>query len=515
MQVININTSLDYNDKEIKDAIFKKYKVKVDDFKIIQRSLDARRSELKFNLKVAVDVKKPLKDSSKLHEPYRIPQTKCDLNIAIVGAGPAGLYAAHILSKCGANIDVYERGGDVDQRVKDVDAFISTRKLNPNSNISFGEGGAGTFSDGKLTSRSKDSRKEYIKEVLFKYGADEEITIMHKPHIGTDVLREVIKKFRNDLIDDGVKFHFNTKVDSLIIENKICKGVVVNDDTKRYDKVILALGNAARDTFKELINLGVDLSAKPFAIGFRIEHLQSYVDQAQFREYAGHPRLLRGEYNLATEGVYSFCMCPGGEVVPSSSEPGYLSVNGMSYHNRGLTNANSAIVTTVNRYENALEAIKFQEEIEKRAFILGGLDYTAPAIHVQDFLENRLPKTFMNVKPSYRLGVKYTKIDEIYTEEIANKLREGLLLMNNKMHDFTYDAMLTAVESKTSSPVRINRDENFTTNIEGLYACGEGAGYAGGIVSAGLDGLKCAEKILEVLWKSLRLNQNILNIQKF
>lgn len=509
MQVININVSLDYNDKEIIDAVLKKYKVKIKDYKILQRSLDARRDELKFNLKILLDVNKRLKDSGTLHEPYQLPKTKCDLKIAIIGAGPAGLYAAHVLSNTGAIVDVYERGGDVDSRVRDVDKFLETRNLNPNSNISFGEGGAGTFSDGKLTSRSKDSRKEYIKETLFKYGADEEITIMHKPHIGTDVLREVIKKFRNDLIKSNVNFHFYTKVEDVVIENKNCNGIVVDGKQIKYDKVILAIGNAARDTFKSLIKNGVLLNAKPFAVGFRIEHLQSYVDKSQFREYAGHPRLLRGEYSLAIEGVYSFCMCPGGEVVASASEPGYLSVNGMSYHDRGLINANSAIVTTIKDYENALDAIKFQENIERRAFELGGSNYTAPAIHVQDFLENRNPKTFKDVKPSYKLGVRYTRIDEIYGNEISDKLRDGLVKMNNKMHDFTYDAIITAVESKTSSPVRINRDEDFETNIKNLYACGEGAGYAGGIVSAGLDGLKCAERILEVLWKNLKSKQNI------
>lgn len=504
MQVINIKTSLDYNDKEIIDAVYKKYRVKIKEYKIIQRSLDARRDELKFDLKIQVDVNKKLKDSSQLHEPYSLPEKKCDLKIAIVGAGPAGLYAAHILSHSGATVDVYERGGDVDSRVRDVDEFLKTRKLNPNSNISFGEGGAGTFSDGKLTSRSKDPRKEYIKETLFKYGANEEITIMHKPHIGTDVLREVIKKFRSDLIESGVNFNFYTKVENLIVENGICKGIFVNGKALHYDKVILAVGNAARDTFKNLISDGVHLDAKPYAVGFRIEHLQSYVDKSQFREYAGHPRLLRGEYNLAIEGVYSFCMCPGGEVVASASEPEFLSVNGMSYHDRGLVNANSAIVTTIKDFSDAMAAIKFQEEIEKRAFILGGSDYTAPAIHVQDFLDNTNPKTFKEVKPSYKLGVRYTKIDEIYVDKIADKLREGLDNMNKKMRDFTHDAILTAVESKTSSPVRINRDDNFETNINNLYACGEGAGYAGGIVSAGLDGLKCAERILEVLWKNLK-----------
>ena len=499
MQLININTSLDYDDREIQKEISKKYGIKVKDYKIIQRSLDARRQTLKFNLKIAVDVDKKLKDSSQMPEPYRLPDKKCDLKIAIVGAGPAGLYAAHVLENTGATVHVYERGGDVDQRVRDVNDFLKSRNLNPNSNISFGEGGAGTFSDGKLTSRSKDARKEYIKEVLFKYGADEEITIMHKPHIGTDVLREVIKHFRKDLEEAGIKFYFNTRVDNILIENGSAKAVVVDGKPIYYDKIILAIGNAARDTFKNLISDGLHLNAKPFAIGFRIEHLQTFVDKSQFKDYAGHPRLFKGEYSLACDGVYSFCMCPGGIVVPSSSEPDHLCVNGMSYHNRGLRNANSAIVTTINNYTKALDSIAFQEEIEKRAFELGGKDYTAPAIHVHDFLDKSEAKTLKEVRPSYPLGVRYVKIYEIYGDKISDKLRQGLLAMNNKMHGFLDDAILTAVESKTSSPVNIERNEEFMTNIKNLYACGEGAGYAGGIVSAGLDGLKCAEKILEVL----------------
>lgn len=499
MQLININTSLDYDDKEIQKEISKKYGIKVKDYKIIQRSLDARRQTLKFNLKIAVDVDKKLKDSSQMPEPYQLPDKKCDLKIAIVGAGPAGLYAAHVLENTGATVHVYERGGDVDQRVRDVNDFLKSRNLNPNSNISFGEGGAGTFSDGKLTSRSKDARKEYIKEVLFKYGADEEITIMHKPHIGTDVLREVIKHFRKDLQEAGIKFYFNTRVDNILIENGTAKAVVVDGKPIYYDKIILAIGNAARDTFKNLISDGLHLNAKPFAIGFRIEHLQTFVDKSQFKDYAGHPRLFKGEYSLACDGVYSFCMCPGGIVVPSSSEPDHLCVNGMSYHNRGLRNANSAIVTTINNYTKALDSIAFQEDIERRAFELGGGDYTVPAIHVQDFLDKSEAKTLKEVRPSYPLGVRYVKIDEIYGDKISDKLRQGLLAMNNKMHGFLDDAILTAVESKTSSPVNIERNEEFMTNIKNLYACGEGAGYAGGIVSAGLDGLKCAEKILEVL----------------
>ena len=499
IQTININVSLDYDDSEITRAIKKKYNINISDYKLITRSLDARKDELKFNLKLAIDYPKKLKVSGAMPKEYELPKKKCDANIAIVGAGPAGLFAAHVLSACGAKITIYERGSKVEDRVRDVEDFIRSRKLNPDSNISFGEGGAGTFSDGKLTSRSKDARKEYIKEILFKYGADSEITIMHKPHIGTDILRNIIIKLREDLKNRGVSINFNTRVDNILIENGKARGVVISDKTFFHDKIILALGNAARDTFLNLIDEKLDIIPKPYAVGFRIEHLQSYVDRCQFREFAGHRRLLHGEYTLTAasnnSGVYSFCMCPGGLVVPSSSEINHLSVNGMSYHNRGLKNANSAIVTTIEKFDDAKSSIEYGREIERRAFEIGGGDYTAPVIHVKDFINRKEANTRGMVNPSYKMGVRYTKIDDILGE-LTDDIRLGLLGMNEKMDGFIDDAVLTAVESKTSSPVRIVRDELFMTNYKNLYACGEGAGFAGGIVSAALDGLKCAESII-------------------
>lgn len=502
-QILNVNVSLDYDNEEIKRAIKKTFHVNISEYEIIERSLDARRRELKFNLKLEVDYNGEIKGSSKYREKYK-PKVgeKKNLKVCIVGFGPAGIYTSHILNLWGASVDVFERGSSIDDRKKDVLNFIKTRELNPESNISFGEGGAGTFSDGKLTSRSKDDRKEYVKDTLFSYGAPEEIKIMHKPHIGTDVMTEVIKNFRNDLLKRGVNIHFNEKVIRILTKNNKVVGIETNSGKYNYDIVILAIGNAARDTFLNLIDEGVLLEGKPFSVGFRIEHDQFFVDKAQFKDYVGHKRLLHGEYSLTAKGgnhgVYSFCMCPGGVVVPSSSEPLHLSVNGMSFHDRGLPNANSAIVRTVNDLTDPIEAINYQREIERRAFIFGGEDYTAPAIHVRDFLDGANPKTKSKITPSIKTGVKYTKIDEIFEDGLADDLREGLIEMDKKMHGFIDDAIITAPETKTSSPIRIKRNEEFLTNIESLYACGEGAGYAGGIVSAALDGLKCAEKIMEV-----------------
>lgn len=502
-QTINVNVSLDYDDSEIKRAAKKDYNLKLESYEIIERSLDARRSILKFNLKLLVDFDFEIKGSGKYREKYKpkeLPKNK--IKVGIVGFGPAGIYAAHILNLAGFNVDVYERGSDVDKRKEDVFKFIESRILNPESNISFGEGGAGTFSDGKLTSRSKDDRKEYVKDTLYSFGAPEDIKIMHKPHIGTDIMTEVIKNFRNDLIKRGVNIYFNSKVKRLIFEGGKVVGIETETGKYYYDIVVLAIGNAARDTFLNLIDEGVHLEGKSFSVGFRIEHSQLFVDKAQFRNYVGNKRLLHGEYSLTAKsgdnGVYSFCMCPGGIVVPSASEEFHLSVNGMSFHDRGLPNANSAIVRTVNDIDDPIKAIEYQREIERKAFILGGEDYTAPAIHVRDFLNNSEAKTLINVRPSIKTGVRYTKIDEIFEKGFADDLREGLIQMDKKMSGFIDDAIITAPETKTSSPVRIKRDEYFNTNILNLFACGEGAGYAGGIVSAALDGLKCAEKIMEV-----------------
>lgn len=506
-QIIQVSVGLDYDDQEIRRAVQKKYGLQLKSYELYHRSLDARKKELKFHLKLLVDTDKRWKDAGKKPATYTLPKTQSDAHVAVIGAGPAGLYAAHILSSCGAKVDLYERGSAMEQRIYDVRKFQETAILNPESNISFGEGGAGTFSDGKLTSRSKDSKKEYVKHLLTQYGAPEEILIAQKPHIGTDRMRKIMFHFRRDLENRGVRCFFNTRLESLDIQGGRAVGVYLRnaqgkEEHKAYDKVILAIGNAARDTFLMLLEQGVTLESKPFSVGMRIEHPQIYVDRCQFRDAVGHPRLLRGEYNLTAQtdgaGVYSFCMCPGGIVVPSASEENHLSVNGMSYHDRALPNANAAIVATVEAPDHPREAIGYQREIERRAFQLGGGKYAAPAIHVQDFLEQRKPKTKSQIIPSYPMGVRFVEVDDIFEKRIVESLRQGLVEMERKMHGFTEDAILTAVESKTSSPVRIPRTKEFQTNVEGLYVCGEGAGYAGGIVSAALDGLKCAEQVLEV-----------------
>lgn len=499
-KILDIDVSLDYDAAEIERALRRKYRAVPRDYRLYHRSLDARRDPLRFHLKIACPGDFRAKTEEFVPPRYELPRGKDAPQVVVVGAGPAGLFAAHVLVHAGAHVTVLERGGAMPDRVLAVRRFTEEGVFDPESNISFGEGGAGTFSDGKLTSRSKDARKEYVKEVLVAHGAKEDILFEAKPHIGTDHMRRIILHLRRSLEEKGAVFRFGTRVEGLLIEGGCVRGVETRGGTIRAEVVLLAVGNAARDTFLMLHHAGVQVLPKPFSVGVRIEHAQGFVDRCQFRRFAGHPRLLAGEYALTAKtdggGVYSFCMCPGGIVVPSASEPEHLSVNGMSYHDRALPNANAAIVASVPAQDDVVASIEYQREIERRAYVAGGGGYRAPAIHVRDFLEGCLPKTQSRIVPSYPLGVRMTQIDDLFAQGIADRLRLALLQMERKMPGFADDAVLTAAETKTSSPVRMERGEDFSSNFRGLYVCGEGAGFAGGIVSAALDGLKCAERIL-------------------
>ncbi|MCL1948782.1 MAG: hypothetical protein FWF59_03520, partial [Turicibacter sp.] len=427
----------------------------------------------------------------------------------VIGFGPAGMFASLLLAQKGYRPIVLERGEAVDERVKSIDDFWLNGNLHANSNVQFGEGGAGTFSDGKLTTRVKDLRGRKVLEEFVAAGAPEDILYMAHPHVGTDLLRGIVKNMREEIIRLGGDIRFNAQVKDFVIEDGKLVGVKVGSELIETNHAILAIGHSARDTFTKLHERAVDMTAKPFAVGVRIEHPQAIINQAQFKEFATHPALGAAEYRLTHKaangrGVYTFCMCPGGLVVPSSSEKGRLVTNGMSEHARDQENANSGLLVTVGPADfgsdHPLAGVEFQRRLEEKAFGMGGSNYVAPAQLVGDFLKGQASKKIGSVKPSYALGVKMTNFNRLFEPELIEAMKEALKAFNNKLRGFSMDdAIMTGVESRSSSPVRIERSsETFQSpTAAGLYPSGEGAGFAGGIVSAGIDGLKCAQAIIE------------------
>ena len=437
--------------------------------------------------------------------------TEQNAPVVVVGLGPAGLFAAYELARYGYEVVVLERGKAIDERKKDVERFFTKAELDPSSNIMFGEGGAGTFSDGKLTTRIKDPRAKDILDTLIRFGANEDIAVEAKPHIGTDVLSKVVVNMRMELERLGVKVRFGAAFTSYQEKDgRIVSATVNGSETLPCCALVLAVGQAARDTYRMLHSCGVELQPKPFAVGVRIEHPQSFIDRSQYGKFAGHPRLGAAEYRLTGKtgkngerGVYTFCMCPGGVVVGSSSGEKQVVTNGMSYHARNGENANSAIIVQVNPADfggAVLGGLLFQETLEKKAFRLGGSDFSAPAMRVGDFLAERPPSGFGGIKPTYRPNVVNKDISECMPPLIANGIRDGIRGFSRMIRGFDmYDAVLTAVETRSSAPVRIMRDEmGEATRLKGLYPVGEGAGYAGGIVSAAVDGMRAAERIMSV-----------------
>ena len=434
-----------------------------------------------------------------------------DLRPVVIGAGPGGLFAALILSEAGLNPIIIERGRPVEERKEDVLNFWKTGRLNTASNVQFGEGGAGAFSDGKLTTGIKDFRIGKVIAEFAECGAPEEIKYSAKPHIGTDKLFNVLINLRKKITDLGGEYRFNTELTDVVTENGKLQAIKVKDLAKdsiydiECDSCILAIGHSARDTFEMLYEQGVKLQAKPFSVGVRIEQKQSTINKAQYGRFWDHEALGAADYKLNCtingRGVYTFCMCPGGKVVAAASEAGRLAVNGMSYFARNAENANAALLVSVNPEdfpgEHPLRGIGFQRELEEKAFKLGGSNFNAPVQLVGDFLRDRVSKEIRSVVPSYKPGYKLCDLRECLPDYIVQCLKGALPEMDKKTHGFgAYDAVLTAVESRSSSPVRILRGDNMHSNIEGIIPCGEGAGYAGGIMSACVDGIKCAEKLL-------------------
>ncbi len=431
----------------------------------------------------------------------------------IIGSGPCGLLATLILAQMGFKPIMLERGKSVRERTKDTFALWRKREFNSESNVQFGEGGAGTFSDGKLYTQIKDPNY-YGRKVLqefVKAGAPEEILYLSKPHIGTFRLVTMVEKIRATIESLGGEIRFESRVDELLIENGQVQGVqLANGEILESQHIILAIGHSARDTFSMLQRNGVYMEAKPFSMGFRIEHPQSLIDECRFGNYAGHPLLGAADYKLVHHckngrSVYSFCMCPGGTVVAATSEEGHVVTNGMSQYSRNERNANSAIVVgitpEVDYPQHVLAGVDLQRHWERQAFLLGGENYSAPAQLVGDFLTGNASTAFGTVKPSYTPSVKLGDLSSALPDYAVTAIREALPEFDKKIKGFAmHDALLTGVETRTSSPIRIKRNVQFQSlNTVGLYPAGEGAGYAGGILSAAIDGIKVAEAVARAI----------------
>jgi uncharacterized FAD-dependent dehydrogenase len=541
LRLTDIKLPLDHDEVAIENAILHKLQITKSmllETTVFKRGYDARNNrdiQLIYTLDVTVEneaalLEKFAKDTSVRVTPdmrYKFvataPEEVTDRPV-VVGLGPCGLFAALILAQMGFKPIVLERGKAVRERTKDTFGFWRKQPLNPESNVQFGEGGAGTFSDGKLYSQVKD-RKHYGRKVLNEFvaaGAPEEIMYVSKPHIGTFKLVSMVEKMREQIISLGGEIRFSTRVESLDLDSANSKPAdEASTDSKSHKikglflsdgsylpctKVIMAIGHSARDTFQSLYDQGVYIEAKPFSIGFRIEHEQSMIDSCRFGENAGNPILGAADYKLVHHcrngrTVYSFCMCPGGTVVAAASEPGRVVTNGMSQYSRHERNANSAIVVGITPEkdypEHPLAGIDLQRKLEELAFKVGGENYHAPAQLIGDFLDGKPSKELGEVKPSYTPGITLTDLSKVVPDFVIESIREAIPAFNRQIKGFAKaDGMLTGVETRTSSPVCIKRDKQYESiNIEGLYPAGEGAGYAGGIWSAGIDGIRVAEAV--------------------
>jgi uncharacterized FAD-dependent dehydrogenase len=528
LRITELPLPLDYTPAALRAAVVKRLKIRDADlleFTLFKRSYDARKknSGIFFICIVDVEVADEAAVLKRFAQDRQIgpapdtayhPVAKAPSNLAerpiVIGFGPGGLFAALLLAQMGFKPIVLERGRDVRRRTQDTWGLWRKKILTPESNVQFGEGGAGLFSDGKLYSQIKDP-KFYGRKVMHEFvraGAPEEILFVSKPHIGTFRLTGIVEKMRAEIIALGGEVRFESKVTDVLIESGRIEGVMLeNGETLRSQHVVLALGHSSRDTLRMLERRGVFLEAKPFAIGFRIEHPQSLVDRARFGRFAGHPELGAADYKLvhhASNGrsVYSFCMCPGGTVVAATSEAGRVVTNGMSQYSRNERNANAGIVVGISPEADfpggPLAGVALQEALEEKAFELGGRDYCAPGQLVGDFLRGNASSALGEVQPSYQPGVKLGDLAPSLPAYAIEAIREALPMFARQLHGFDRDdAVLTGVESRTSSPVRITRDAETlqSLNVRGLYPCGEGAGYAGGILSAGVDGIKVAEAV--------------------
>ncbi len=525
IRITNIKLPLDHNEDLLLTTVCKKIgirKKELVDWQVAKRSTDARnRSAIKliYSLDITLNNEQEIlaqfsknsdigpQPDTNYHYVVKAPSAIVDRPI-VIGTGPCGLFAGLILAQMGFRPIILERGKKVRERTVDTFNFWRQGQLNPESNVQFGEGGAGTFSDGKLYTGTKDknNRNRKVLTELVESGANEEILYINKPHIGTFKLVKIVENMRQRITEMGGEIHFNSRVEDLMLENEKIAGVILASGKRIQAKqVVLAVGHSARDTFSMLHKRGVRMTAKPFSIGFRIEHPQSLIDQCRYGKFAGHPLLGAADYKLVHHcsngrSVYSFCMCPGGTVVAAASEVGGVVTNGMSQYSRAENNANSGIVVgiTPDDYPGGpLAGIEFQRHWEKQAYIAGGKNYDAPAQLVGDFLRNRKTQQLSTVEPSYRPGVSPADLSTCLPDYAVAAIREALPAFDKQINGFAMnDALLVAVETRTSSPVSIPRDDTLqSVSTTGLFPAGEGAGYAGGILSAAVDGIKIAEAV--------------------
>ncbi|MGY4526046.1 NAD(P)/FAD-dependent oxidoreductase [Pseudomonas sp. UBA4617] len=527
LRITELKLPLDHPDEALREAIVQRLGIRDEQllsFNLFKRSYDARKknSELLFIYTIDLEASNEAELLNKFADDRNIGpapdvtykfvgQAPANLQERpiVVGFGPCGIFAGLLLAQMGFKPIILERGKEVRQRTKDTWGLWRKSVLNPESNVQFGEGGAGTFSDGKLYSQIKDPQHHGRKvlEEFVKAGAPDEILYINKPHIGTFRLTGMVEQMRQDMIALGAEVRFQQKVTDLLIEDGQLTGVVLESGEQLHSRhVVLALGHSARDTFRMLHAKGVYMEAKPFSVGFRIEHPQTLIDKARLGKYAGHPKLGAADYKLvyhASNGrsVYSFCMCPGGTVVAATSEPGRVVTNGMSQYSRNERNANSGIVVGIDPERDypggPLAGIELQERLEAHAYVMGGSNYQAPAQLVGDFVAGRPSTALGSVEPSYKPGVTLGDLAPSLPAFAIEAIREALPAFDRQIKGYNlHDAVLTGIETRTSSPLRITRGDDFQSlNLKGLFPAGEGAGYAGGILSAGVDGIRIAEAV--------------------
>ena len=523
IRLSNIRVPLDQDYSDLAGICEKKLRIRrssIKSVKLSKKSVDARKkNDVHFIISLDIEsdneekilrsVKGSVRVNEKKYVIEKVPENSP--RPVIVGFGPAGMFAALVLALSGARPIVLERGEDVDSRVAKVEKFRTDGILDTECNVQFGEGGAGTFSDGKLTTGIKDTRIGWVTQKLVDFGAPEEILYLARPHIGTDKLRGVVKKLREYVISLGGEVRFGSKFNGFTTENGRISTVTYTSGGEEHEltasDLILATGHSARDVFEMLYKKKISLSQKSFSVGVRVEHLRTDIDKAMYGSFAGHKALKAADYKLAVHlpngrTLYTFCMCPGGYVMAASSEEGRLAVNGMSCFARDAENSNSALLVNVDTtdYPNdhPLAGMYFQRELEEKAFKAGGSNYSAPACTVGAFLGTSDSKDFGKVRPSYAPSVRFALPEEYLPDFVCSTLRTGISEMGRKINGFdSPEAVLTGIESRSSSPVRINRGEDLqSVSVSGIYPCGEGAGYAGGIMSAAVDGMKCAEAVI-------------------